>query len=137
RGAVRPGRAEQVRFGAGGQDRAGVVDDPVRDQPGLPGPLRRQHQDLVLQPRVQTAAVLGAPQPDRVLGRPAGQPFGPGEAGGGGGRRRGGAGGGGARGTSARGGGGGGGRGGGWGLPRQRSARARFRAAAFLLITSR
>ena len=79
--AGRAGELVQVRAGAGSQHRAGMTDDPVREQPGLVGPRRRQDQPVQLEGGVQAAAVLGAAEQRGELGGAPGEPGGQAQAG--------------------------------------------------------
>ena len=67
-GAVPGGGGVDVGAGFGDQRRAGMVDHPVPQHPGLPGPGQRQDEGLVLGAGEDAAAVLGAAEPDRVGG---------------------------------------------------------------------
>ena len=73
RAAQRPGAGGalvQVRPGAGGEHRAGVIEDPVSDDPRFPGALGGHDEHLVLHPRVRAAEPLAAAEPHRVVRRP-------------------------------------------------------------------
>ena len=67
-GAVPGGGGVDVGAGFGDQRRAGMVDHPVPEHPGLPGPGQRQDEGLVLGAGEDAADVLGAAEPDRVGG---------------------------------------------------------------------
>ena len=69
-GAVPGGGRVDVGAGFGDQRRAGMVDDPVPQHPGLPGPGQGQDEGLVLGAGEDAAEVLGAAEPDRVGGGP-------------------------------------------------------------------
>ena len=57
-----------VRARFGDQRRAGMVDHPVPQHSGFPGPGQRQDEGLVLGAGEDAAEVLGAAEPDRVGG---------------------------------------------------------------------
>ena len=72
RAAQRPGaRGDlvQVGPGAGGQHRAGVIEDPVGDDPALAGALGGHDEHLVLHPGVGAPEPLAAAEAHRVVGR--------------------------------------------------------------------
>jgi len=66
-GTDRARQHEQVRLGAGGDDRSRVVQDNIGQECGLEGRPRGHHQDVLFQRDAQPVPVVGSAQEDRVL----------------------------------------------------------------------
>ena len=68
-GAHRAGEGVDVGFGGGGDDRAGIAQDDIREERRLVGAGWRHHEQMLFQRDAQAVAVVGAAEEDGVLAR--------------------------------------------------------------------